>query len=509
MIVFTKDTQYNQCKREDILNFKNQNYINSLKHELKTGKGLINTALRYMPEMHLSLPNTVESEIYQMDHFKIQVNIPIAVLEQKLRNECLKAIKELINWIMHVKSMTIYYSKYKNTQARNVADDILASKASQIALNPNLPDYERKDARLVTGIMGVKSRFGMGIKKKPTNAEKLTNLYYDPKTGYSGIDSIARKSGIKRSEVVKWLTQQNVYSLHKPIRHRFKKRRVIVSKIDDQWQADLVDMQKNKSQNKNFNYILTVIDIFSKFAWAIPIKNKTGDSITRAFEIIFKDRIPTKLHTDKGLEFINKSTQNLFKRKGIHWFATENETKAQVVERFNRTLKSKMYKYFTAKGTKIWINIIDELVYNYNNSYHRSIKMTPVEGSLKKNSKIVYNNLFPKLQSKPAKSKFSMGDRVRISKKRKDFAKGYLPNFTEEVFIVVKVLKTEPQTYIIKDLNGEEIKGTFYNEELSRYDSELYEIEKVLKRKKDKFLVKWKGYEKPSWIDSKSIIETK
>ena len=168
-----------------------------------------------------------------------------------------------------------------------------------------------------------------------------------------------------------------------------------------------------------------------------------------------------------------------------------------------------MYKYFTAKGTKTWINIIDELVYNYNNSYHRSIKMTPVEGSLKKNSKIVYNNLFPKLQSKPVKSKFSIGDRVRISKKRKDFAKGYLPNFTEEVFIVVKVLKTEPQTYIIKDLNGEEIKGTFYNEELSRYDSELYEIEKVLKRKKDKFLVKWKGYEKPSWTDSKSIIETK
>ena len=105
-------------------------------------------------------------------------------------------------------------------------------------------------------------------------------------------------------------------------------------------------MQKNKSQNKNFNYILTVIDIFSKFAWAIPIKNKTGDSITRAFEIIFKDRIPTKLHTDKGLEFINKSTQNLFKRKGIHWFATENETKAQVVERFNRTLKIKNVQVF-------------------------------------------------------------------------------------------------------------------------------------------------------------------
>ena len=106
MIVFTKDIQYNQCKREDILNDQNQKYINSLKHELKTGKGLINTALRFMPEMHLSLANTVESENIPLDHFKIQVNIPIAVLEQKLRNECLKAIKELINWIMHVKSMT-------------------------------------------------------------------------------------------------------------------------------------------------------------------------------------------------------------------------------------------------------------------------------------------------------------------------------------------------------------------------------------------------------------------
>ena len=96
-----------------------------------------------------------------------------------------------------------------------------------------------------------------------------------------------------------------------------------------------------------------------------------------------------------------------------------------------------MYKYFTAKGTKTWINIIDELVYNYNNSYHRSIKMTLAEGSLKKNSKIVYNNLFPKLQSKPVKSKFSIGDRVRISKKEEGLCQGILPNFTEEVFIVV------------------------------------------------------------------------
>ena len=151
----------NQCKREDILNFQNQKYINSLKHELKTGKGLINTALRYMPEMHLSLPNTVESENIPNGSFQNTGKYSYCgpgTKVKKLVSEGYQGINKLDN---ACKEHDIYYSKYKNTEARNVADDILASKASQIALNPNLPDYERKDARLVTGIMGVKSRFGM------------------------------------------------------------------------------------------------------------------------------------------------------------------------------------------------------------------------------------------------------------------------------------------------------------------------------------------------------------
>ena len=116
-------------------------------------------------------------------------------------------------------------------------------------------------------------------------------------------------------------------------------------------------MRNYETQNKNTNYILAVIDIFSKYAWAVPIKKKTGDEIAEAFKNIFKERIPRKIHTDKGLEFINKPTQELFKKHGIHWFATENETKAQVVERFNRTLKTKMWKYFTENETKKWIDI--------------------------------------------------------------------------------------------------------------------------------------------------------
>ena len=331
-------------------------------------------------------------------------------------------------------------------------------------------------------------------------------MYYDPKRGYSGVNQLVKKTRYSKKKVEEFLAKQRVYTLHKPIRHRFKTRRVLVSNIDDQWQADLVDMQKLRKYNKNYNYILTVIDIFSKFAWAIPIKKKTGEEILKAFNIIFKYRRPKKIHTDKGLEFINKPTQNLFQKLGIHWFTTENETKAQVVERFNRTLKSKMYKYFTANNTKTWIDIIHDLIFNYNNSYHRSIKMTPVEASLEKNSKSVYDSLFPNKKIGKLKGKFKVGDRVRISKKRKDFTKGYLPNFTEEIFVILKVLETDPPTYILNDMNDEIIKGSFYEQELVKYENDAYEIEKIIKRKKDKLLVKWKGYIEPSWINKSDIM---
>ena len=331
-------------------------------------------------------------------------------------------------------------------------------------------------------------------------------MYYDPKRGYSGVNQLVKKTRYSKKKVEEFLAKQRVYTLHKPIRHRFKTRRVLVSNIDDQWQADLVDMQKLSKYNKNYNYILTVIDIFSKFAWAIPIKKKTGEEILKAFNIIFKYRRPMKIHTDKGLEFINKPTQNLFQKLGIHWFTTENETKAQVVERFNRTLKSKMYKYFTANNTKTWIDIIHDLIFNYNNSYHRSIKMTPVEASLEKNSKSVYDSLFPNEKIGKLKGKFKVGDRVRISKKRKDFTKGYLPNFTEEIFVILKVLETDPPTYILNDMNDEIIKGSFYEQELVKYENDAYEIDKIIKRKKDKLLVKWKGYIEPSWINKSDMM---
>ncbi|CAF4386648.1 unnamed protein product [Rotaria magnacalcarata] len=133
--------------------------------------------------------------------------------------------------------------------------------------------------------------------------------------------------------------------------------------------------------------------------------------------------------------------------------------------------------------------------------------MTPEQGSLIENSAEVYKNLFPKISSDLKKRKFNVGDRIRISRKQKDFRKGYLPNFTTEIFIVSEKLKTEPYTYKIKDMDGEEVQGSFYEQEMVKYDNEFYEIEKILKSNKNKMLVKWKGYETPSWINKKDIVE--
>ena len=211
---------------------------------------------------------------------------------------------------------------------------------------------------------------------------------------------------MSKTTVKNWLSKLKVYTVHKPIKRRFRTRRVIVSHIDDQWQADLVDMQKYKQHSKNMNYILTVIDSFSKYGRVIPIKTKTGEEITKLFRKILKHESLQKLQADKGLEFINKDTQSLFRKYAIIWFSTENETEAQVVERFNRTLKIKMFKLFTHMNTKTWIDIIDKLVSNYNNNYHRFIKMTPIEASQKKTESPVYNTLFPENKHKLVKPKF-------------------------------------------------------------------------------------------------------
>ena len=264
-------------------------------------------------------------------------------------------------------------------------------------------------------------------------------------------------------------------------------------------------MQLLSKCNKNIRFLLCVIDIlFSKYAWVVPLKDKKGISIVKAFQIILKqsNRKPNKIWVDKGSEFYNASLKKWLRDNDIVMYSTHNEGKSVVAERFIRTIKSKIYQYMTSISKNVYIDKLDDIVDEYNNTYHTTIKMKTID--VKDNT---YINTDKKINNKDPI--FKVGDRVRISKYKNIFAKGCTPNWSEEVLAIKKVKSTVPWAYVINDLNGEEIIGTFYEKELKKTSQEEFRIEQVIKRKGDKIYVKWKGYNNSfnSWIDKNDIIK--
>ena len=291
--------------------------------------------------------------------------------------------------------------------------------------------------------------------------------------------------------------------LHKLIIRKIKKRKVHSSFRDNIWGVDLADMQLLSKFNKGFRFLLCVIDIFSKYAWVIPLKDKKGISTVNAFQKILKEsnRKPNKISVDKGSEFYNNYLKKLLKDNDIEMHSTNNEGKSVIAERFIRTIKNKIYKYMTSISKNVYIDKLDGTVKKYNNTYHTSIKMKPVD--VKDNTYIGF-----KKEVNDKNPKFKVGDHVGIPKYKNIFAKGYMPNWSEEIFIIKKIKNTVPWTYVINDLNGEEIIGTFYENELQGTSQKEFRIEKVLKKKDDKLYVKWRGYDNSfhSWIDKKDIV---
>jgi len=274
--------------------------------------------------------------------------------------------------------------------------------------------------------------------------------------------------------------------------------------IDKIWTADLIDMQAFADDNDGIKYLLTIIDVFSKYGWIVPLKQKTGIAVASALEKVFKERKPEKLWVDKGKEFYNKNVQKL-----VTIYSTENEEKSSVIERWNRTMKERMFKYFSANSTRRYIDILDSLVDRYNNTKHSSTKMTPVEASKKFNEGKVFSNLYgDDIYDEIIEPKLKLGDLVRITKKKTIFDKGYMPRWTEEVFSISQVQHTDPPTYKITDTKGEEIQGSFYEQELQRTSQEIFRIEKVIKTRGNKSLVKWFGYPDSfnSWVNTKDLF---
>ena len=350
------------------------------------------------------------------------------------------------------------------------------------------------------------------IKNRKLNADEEWLDCFKPRTPYDVLAYSAIKSkktlglGNNPNEI---LSQE----LHKPKRVNFERRRVISNHIDHIWGIDLITMIKYSKQNNNYKFILTVIDFFSKHSWCYPLKNKNYNEIINSFKDIFKKskRKPNFIQSDEGSEFTNKQVQKFFNDNNIKWYHTYNrDIKCSICERFNRTILNKIYKNFTLNNSTIWIKDLNKLVKEYNNSYHRSIKMKPIDASKKSNENIVRKNYNFEIITK--KKKFKIGDKVRISLLKNTFEKGYTSNWSEQNYVIYDIKSSNVHYYYLKDLNGNKIDGTFYQEELLKTnmnENDLYIIEKIIKKVGNKYLVKWRGYDDTfnSYVNENDIVK--
>jgi hypothetical protein len=256
--------------------------------------------------------------------------------------------------------------------------------------------------------------------------------------------------------------------------------------------------------------------VLSKYAWVVPIQQKTEKEMIRALQQIFKDgQRPVRIQSDQGKEFTNRELRQAF--KSIHFFTTRYaEIKASIVELFQRTLKARMWRYFTKHKARRYADALPDLVHGYNHTYHRSIRRAPAQVNAKNVLKV-----WKTLYSKPGKSETStalkVGDRVQISKAKRTFEKGYLSNWTTELFTISRKVPGR-NAYRIEEDHGEELEGTFYTKELQQVvkTDDVYEVKEVLAYKKrlvgkkiiPEVKVRWKGYPPSfdSWIPQADLI---
>ena len=391
---------------------------------------------KFMPEMHLRQPGFTYSAcgLFTKNKERIKKCMQTGNADFIYKNELDKA------YFQH----DMAYGKTKDLRKRTQSDEVLRDKAFKIASNPKYNGYQRGLASMVY-------------------------KFFDKKSSGSGITNE---------------NYQLAKELHKPIIRKFKKRIVYSSFRDNIWGVDLADMQSLSKYNKGIKYLLCAIDLFSKYAWVIPLKDKKRTSIVNAFQkIISEERKPNKICVDQCSEFYNYYFKDFRKMNNLQMSSTYNEGKSVVAERFIKTLKNTIFQHMTAISKNVCFDVLDDIVNKYNNTIHRTIKMKPID--VTSNSFAEYNE-----DSNKKDPKYKIGNHVRISKHKNIFAKGYAPNCSEEIFVINKIKNTVPWKYVINDLNGEEVTGSFYEKELQKANQKKIRIEKILKKKGDKLYVK-------------------
>ncbi|KAL3072352.1 hypothetical protein niasHT_036648 [Heterodera trifolii] len=358
-----------------------------------------------------------------------------------------------------------------------------------------------------------------------TPVEKLLEqVYYDLRSpaSYAGIQKVLAEAqrripSITYQDVHQFLHKQRTYTLFKPRKNRFRRLKTVPSGLHTDWQCDLCIMDALKEHNDGFRYILVCIDVLSRKIFTAEVESKKSEHMIEAFEKIFKkaDVLPNKLYSDAGLEFQAKKMKDYWNQKQIikHVMYSPH-LHAGVVERANRTVKERLYKYFSEKNTKRWVDVLDRVVHNLNNSANRTTGLRPVDVNFK-NAAALRNRLYKHREAdknSANSSKLQLGDIVRISKEKGDFSKGYFPNFTDELFRISKVNPTDPPSYRICDLDGEDIKGIFYEQELVKTVAETSHRAEVLKTRRrngaTEHFVRWIGYSDKHnrWIRDEDLV---
>ena len=361
-----------------------------------------------------------------------------------------------------------------------------------------------------TLVRAIMARKKLPKRKTPAYQEN----YYDLKNSvsYTGkkklTDSLPRS---RRASAEKWLKAQPAYTMHVQVPKKFKRLKTVAG-FQQQLQGDLIDVSNLSAFNSKVNFILTVIDPFSKKAWAEPLLKKDASSVTAGFKKILErlDFKPFLFFSDQGKEFLNSTFTGLLKKNNIRIYtSTDSSVKAAVVERFNKTLMTRVHKFLTRENTHTYIHALQDIIENYNNTVHSTTGIAPSHVSHKNKEEI-----WLKLHRTTTRKKHTtthplkLGDSVLIPKRKKAFSKGYLGGWTGEIFKIDNIRNTTPVTYDLVDLQGDKIIGVFYGPELQKVTPpQTFAIESVLDKQRGKLLVKWLYYPKKfnSWIPIKDL----
>ena len=354
-------------------------------------------------------------------------------------------------------------------------------------------------------------------------SDYLQEIYFNPSHSASFESPLRLYKAVKKDnryrithrEIKRWIQNKESYSRNKGVNRQFQRNRVVVSGIDDQWDADLASFISFADDNDNYKYLLCVIDIFSRFAWIELLKDKKSETIVEAFNVVLSNgRIPKRLRTDAATDFTSTKFQDNLKRKQITHFTTHSEKQANYVERFIQTIKSKIFRYVIENNNARYIDIIPNLVESYNKTWHSGIRMEPINVSKENEKQLWWQMYWPKepyVQKKRKKVvyKYNVDDTVRISYTRAAFTREYSMKWSSEIFKVNRRFNRNGlPIYKLVDWADDIVAGTFYESELQLVNvtDDMFKIENIVKYKgrgKNKqALVHWKGWPKKfdSWI---------